>query len=230
MGGCTPRQTANWQQQRLIGNSPESTPTVAFLQTIPASGSTVARGNKSATVLFAIPVKCALYSSNRQYNHRSQGRTGVLWPTLDVRSLAGDGFRAPCRWCGIRLRGGAVEVPKWHLQRRNPGRCSTTQPSHKGKPSMVKLPVAILGSGNIGTDLMYKVRRSALLELKIGRRHRSGLRGFGACARLGYETCTDGIEGVLRNAQLSWCLTQLQRDLTSRMHRASRQRILSRSI
>lgn len=64
---------------------------------------------------------------------------------------------------------------------------------------MVKLPVAILGSGNIGTDLMYKVRRSALLELQLVAGIDPASEGLARARELGYETCMDGIEGVLRN-------------------------------
>ena len=34
----------------------------------------------------------------------------------------------------------------------------------KGSSMVEKLRVAVIGSGNIGTDLLYKLRRSALLE------------------------------------------------------------------
>jgi acetaldehyde dehydrogenase len=64
---------------------------------------------------------------------------------------------------------------------------------------MVKLPVAILGSGNIGADLMYKVRRSPLLELQLVAGIDPASEGLARARELGYETCTDGIEGVLRS-------------------------------
>lgn len=67
---------------------------------------------------------------------------------------------------------------------------------------MVKLPVAILGSGNIGTDLMYKVQRSALLELQLVAGIDPASEGLALARKLGFETCTDGIEGVLRNSKV----------------------------
>jgi len=67
---------------------------------------------------------------------------------------------------------------------------------------MGKLSVAILGSGNIGTDLMYKVRRSALLELQLVAGIEPASEGLALARELGFETCTDGIEGVLRNGKI----------------------------
>jgi acetaldehyde dehydrogenase (acetylating) len=64
---------------------------------------------------------------------------------------------------------------------------------------MVKLPVAILGSGNIGTDLMYKVRRSAVLDLQLVAGIDPASDGLARARKLGYQTCVDGIEGVLRS-------------------------------
>lgn len=67
---------------------------------------------------------------------------------------------------------------------------------------MAKLSVAILGSGNIGTDLMYKLRRSALLELQMVAGIEPASEGLARARKLGYETCTDGIEGILRNGKV----------------------------
>ena len=68
---------------------------------------------------------------------------------------------------------------------------------------MAKLPVAILGSGNIGADLMYKVRRSALLELQLVAGIDPASEGLARARELGFDTCTDGIEGVLRNGKIN---------------------------
>jgi acetaldehyde dehydrogenase len=68
---------------------------------------------------------------------------------------------------------------------------------------MAKISVAILGSGNIGTDLMYKVRRSALLELKMVAGIEPASDGLALARKLGFETCTDGIEGILRNGKIN---------------------------
>ena len=66
---------------------------------------------------------------------------------------------------------------------------------------MAKLPVAILGSGNIGTDLMFKIRRSPLLELQMVAGIDPASDGLARARQLGYETCLDGVEGILRNGK-----------------------------
>ncbi len=91
---------------------------------------------------------------------------------------------------------------------------------------MVKLPVAILGSGNIGTDLMYKVQRSALLELQLVAGIDPASEGLALARKLGFETCTDGIEGILRNSKI-----KLMFDATSaRAHLASAPRLKAANI
>jgi len=91
---------------------------------------------------------------------------------------------------------------------------------------MVKLPVAILGSGNIGTDLMYKVRRSALLELQLVAGIDPASEGLARARELGYQTCTDGIEGILRNGKI-----KLVFDATSaRSHLAHAPRLKAANI
>ncbi len=67
---------------------------------------------------------------------------------------------------------------------------------------MAKISVAILGSGNIGTDLMYKVRRSKLLELKMVAGIEPASEGLARARKFGYETCVDGIEGVLLHGKI----------------------------
>lgn len=61
---------------------------------------------------------------------------------------------------------------------------------------MTKIDVAIIGPGNIGSDLMYKVMRSSCLNMKL----MTGIvesEGIKRAAKMGIETSTDGIDAVL---------------------------------
>lgn len=62
-----------------------------------------------------------------------------------------------------------------------------------------KLRVAVLGSGNIGTDLLVKILRSPFLEcaLFIGRRKDSP--GINKAKSLGVKTSIEGIESIVKN-------------------------------
>ena len=60
-----------------------------------------------------------------------------------------------------------------------------------------RLPVGILGSGNIGTDLMYKVLRSPLLELKMVAGIEPGSDGLARARSLGVPTSSKGADGLL---------------------------------
>jgi len=95
---------------------------------------------------------------------------------------------------------------------------------------MAKISVAILGSGNIGTYLMYKVRRNAQLELKMVAGIEPASEGLALARKLGYETCDNGIEGILQKGGIDLVLTRLRRGLTLHTHRALKQRVLSRLI
>ncbi|RPK03089.1 acetaldehyde dehydrogenase (acetylating) [Priestia endophytica] len=68
---------------------------------------------------------------------------------------------------------------------------------------MSKLKVAILGSGNIGTDLMLKLGRSKILELTtmIGIDPESD--GLRRARESGYEVIDNGIEGFMERSELA---------------------------
>ena len=66
---------------------------------------------------------------------------------------------------------------------------------------MSKVKVAVLGSGNIGTDLMMKLSRSEVLELTavIGIDENSD--GLRRAREMGYEAISTGIEGFLERPE-----------------------------
>ncbi|MEH7356154.1 acetaldehyde dehydrogenase (acetylating) [Neobacillus drentensis] len=68
---------------------------------------------------------------------------------------------------------------------------------------MGKVKVAVLGSGNIGTDLMLKLRRSEILELTtvIGIDPESD--GLKRARELGYETIDNGLKEFLSRPELA---------------------------
>ncbi|WP_017381889.1 acetaldehyde dehydrogenase (acetylating) [Paenisporosarcina sp. TG-14] len=68
---------------------------------------------------------------------------------------------------------------------------------------MKKIKVAIIGSGNIGTDLMYKLERSDVIELTamIGIEAESD--GLKRAKEKGYQVISNGIQGIIDNPELA---------------------------
>jgi len=79
---------------------------------------------------------------------------------------------------------------------KNPGRYGRHMTTNKTQ----KLKVAIIGSGNIGTDLLIKVMQSPLLECTLfaGRNFNSA--GMKKASSLGVNISDRGIEALLENA------------------------------
>jgi acetaldehyde/propanal dehydrogenase len=66
---------------------------------------------------------------------------------------------------------------------------------------MTKLNVAILGSGNIGTDLLYKLKRSAVLAPRWMVGVDPASEGLARARALGLKTTDRGVEGLLPNVE-----------------------------
>lgn len=67
---------------------------------------------------------------------------------------------------------------------------------------MTKLKVGIIGSGNIGTDLMYKIERSPVLEMSVMVGIDPASDGLKRAKDRGYETISNGIEGLMERLEL----------------------------
>lgn len=70
---------------------------------------------------------------------------------------------------------------------------------HTAKEDAASLGVAILGTGNIGTDLMYKVLRSPAMELRLVSGIDPGSDGLARARELGVEASSEGVEAVLEH-------------------------------
>ncbi|MDP9968990.1 hypothetical protein J2W39_000213 [Variovorax paradoxus] len=68
--------------------------------------------------------------------------------------------------------------------------------------SSSRIPVAILGSGNIGTDLLYKLRRNPRFDLRLLAGIDAASEGLARARELGCATSTDGVEPVLEAADV----------------------------
>lgn len=67
---------------------------------------------------------------------------------------------------------------------------------------MTKLKVGIIGSGNIGTDLMYKIERSEVLEMSVMVGIDAASDGLKRAKDRGYETIATGIDGLMERLEL----------------------------
>jgi acetaldehyde dehydrogenase len=63
----------------------------------------------------------------------------------------------------------------------------------------MKVKVAIIGSGNIGTDLMYKVKRSPVLEVGMVVGVEPASEGLALARKEGFKTTHEGISALLRD-------------------------------
>ncbi|SDL37094.1 acetaldehyde dehydrogenase (acetylating) [Microbacterium azadirachtae] len=69
---------------------------------------------------------------------------------------------------------------------------------------MAKTKIAIIGSGNIGTDLMFKViRLSDVLEMGVMVGIDPASDGLARAARLGFETTSNGVDGLIASPQFN---------------------------
>ncbi|MBC8870122.1 MAG: acetaldehyde dehydrogenase (acetylating) [Planctomycetes bacterium] len=65
-----------------------------------------------------------------------------------------------------------------------------------------KIKVAVIGPGNIGTDLMYKIRRSQYMDLALMTGIKPDSEGLALAGKLGIPTSLTGIDAILENDEV----------------------------
>jgi len=65
-----------------------------------------------------------------------------------------------------------------------------------------KLRVAIIGTGNIGADLLFKVKKSRVLECVLFSGRRSDSPGLSLAKNEGFNVSTDGVEAIVTSAEM----------------------------
>jgi len=65
-----------------------------------------------------------------------------------------------------------------------------------------KIKVAVIGPGNIGTDLMYKIRRARHMDLALMSGIKPDSEGLALADKLGIPTSLAGIDAILENDEL----------------------------
>jgi acetaldehyde dehydrogenase len=65
-----------------------------------------------------------------------------------------------------------------------------------------KIKVAVIGPGNIGTDLMYKIRRSRYMDLVLMTGIKPDSEGLALASSLGIPTSLTGIDAILENDEV----------------------------
>ena len=66
-----------------------------------------------------------------------------------------------------------------------------------------RIKVGIIGPGNIGTDLMYKVMRSPVLEMSVMIGIDPTSAGLKRAAGLGFAASSDGIDYLVQHPELA---------------------------
>ena len=68
--------------------------------------------------------------------------------------------------------------------------------------SINKIKVGIIGTGNIGTDLLYKVSRSKFLECTIFTGRRPDSQGIARAKAMGVNTSTESVKAIQNNPDI----------------------------